>query len=71
MPRAKADLQKLLEPSVDQGTKVDVMGYVTSAGDPTGTLLPNFIGEECLDTVNNSWYRSHGVAAADWKKLTP
>jgi hypothetical protein len=49
----------------------DAIGYVEYAGDPTNNLAPQFIGQECLDTANSAWYKAHGVAAADWKKLTP
>lgn len=47
------------------------LGHTTYAGDPTSNLTPDFIGQECLDTSNNAWYKAHGTAAADWKKLTP
>lgn len=47
------------------------LAYATSAGSPAGTLVPNFIGQECFDTTNSDWYRSTGLLAANWKKLTP
>jgi hypothetical protein len=47
------------------------LAYVTYAGNPTNNLVPEFIGQDCLDTSNSDWYRSHGTAAANWKKLTP
>jgi len=47
------------------------IGYVENAGDPTGSVVPEFIGQECFDTQNSAWYKAHGVTDADWKKLTP
>jgi hypothetical protein len=46
------------------------LSYQTSAGDPTGSVTPRWVGDRCLDTVNNKWYFSHGTAAADWKAST-
>lgn len=46
------------------------LSYQTYAGDPTGTAVPRWIGDRCLDTSNNKWYFSHGTAAADWKAAT-
>jgi hypothetical protein len=47
------------------------IAYTTYAGDPTNNVVPDFIGQECLDTSNSAWYKAHGTAAANWKKLTP
>lgn len=49
----------------------DAIGYVEYEGDPTANLKPQFIGQECLDTLNNAWYKAHALTVDDWKKLTP
>ena len=46
-------------------------GYQTYAGDPTTNIVARWIGDECLDTTNSDWYKSTGVAASTWKKITP
>lgn len=45
--------------------------YTTYAGDPTGNLVPKFIGQECFDTTNAAFYQATSLLAAGWKKLTP
>jgi parallel beta-helix repeat protein len=42
-------------------------GIRTTAAAPT--LTPFFIGEDVLDAVNNKWYKSKGLTAADWLLL--
>lgn len=44
--------------------------FVTSAGDPTGTVKPDFIGQECFDSANLRFYKAVGVNAADWRAMT-
>jgi hypothetical protein len=44
------------------------MGIRTSAGTPV-SLVPNFIGEEVLDTVNGKWYKSTGLSSGNWVAL--
>jgi tetratricopeptide (TPR) repeat protein len=50
------------------------VGYRTSAGAPNAStpyLMPNFVGEELLDTTNNIWYKAVGTTGADdWKPIT-
>ena len=46
------------------------LSYQTNAGDPTGSVLPRWIGDRCHDTANNNWYVSHGTNTADWKAIT-
>ncbi len=41
----------------------------SGAGDPTGIVTPLYIGEEYLNTTGNHWYKSHGLAAANWTAL--
>lgn len=44
-----------------------------SAGQPApnvGTVVPLRIGEEVLYLLDNSWWKSYGLAAGNWNKLT-
>lgn len=45
--------------------------FVEYAGNPTGNVVPDFVGQECLDTANAAFYQAAGLTSADWKKLTP
>lgn len=51
-------------------TKADAihrrMAYVTNAGAPGGSVTPDFVGQELLDTTNNVWYRATGLTVNDW-----
>ena len=42
----------------------------SGAGGPAGVLVPYFIGEEYFDTTASKWWKSHGLAAANWTQLT-
>ena len=48
-----------------------LLTFVEYAGNPTGQITPDFIGQECFDTANQAFYQACGLTAADWKKLTP
>lgn len=41
-------------------------GYAEYAGSPESNLTPARIGEWCLDTTNNQFYRAVGTADTDW-----
>ncbi len=69
MPRSAAELDALLEPHTDKAALIQSLAYATYAGDPTNNLVPAYIGQDCLDTSGNHWYRAHGLTNADWKKL--
>lgn len=43
----------------------------TNAGEPNGTLTPQFVGEIVLDTTNNTVWKSLGVANNTWIALAP
>jgi hypothetical protein len=45
-------------------------GYRSNAGTPVAVLVPNYIGEEVLDTTNKLWYKSVGTTNADWKQIS-
>ena len=40
---------------------------VENAGDPTGAVTPEFIGQFCHDTSNDDLYWAHGLANTNWK----
>jgi hypothetical protein len=42
---------------------------VVHAGSPVNAVTPKYIGEECLDTVNNKWYKAYGLAVNLWAAL--
>lgn len=46
------------------------VGNRSAAVTPVGTITPNFIGEEFLDTTLSVWYKSHGLGVSDWKQIT-
>ena len=45
------------------------IGYTTTGANPTNVLVPSYVGQEVLDTVNSIWYKSVGTLAANWKAL--
>lgn len=50
--------------------RVNPSGTRTYSGNPTGNLVPMFLGEEVFDTSGYDWYKSTGVTSSYWKKLT-
>jgi len=46
------------------------IGFRQYGAPPIGVFTPNKIGEELLDNVNQDWYKSTGLTANDWKKIT-
>ena len=46
------------------------LSYLTSDGDPTGTVIPRWIGDRCLDVTNTEWYFSTGLTVAHWEITT-
>jgi len=45
------------------------VGYQSGSGSPSGSITPNFIGEEYLNTSGNHWYKAHGLTNTDWTAL--
>jgi hypothetical protein len=43
----------------------------TNAGEPNGSIVPQFSGEIILDTTNNNLWKAVGVANNTWVALTP
>ncbi len=44
-------------------------GNRSGSGSPSGSVTPNFIGEEYLDTTGNAWYKAYGTANTNWQAL--
>lgn len=44
-------------------------GYVENSGSPSGSVTPAYIGQECLDTTNDAWYKAYGLTNTDWQAL--
>lgn len=42
----------------------------TNAGDPTGSVTPQYAGERILDTTNGTLYQALGAASSSWVQLT-
>lgn len=45
--------------------------FTEYAGNPTGNVVPLFVGKTCFDTANAAFYVATGLTSADWKKTTP
>jgi hypothetical protein len=43
--------------------------YRTNAGTPVGTMFPNYVGEELLNTSGNAWFKAYGLNNTDWQAL--
>lgn len=64
-----AVLKVIMAPQVGREDMCDAIGYVENAGTPNAAVTPDFIGQWCLDTTNNVWYRAKGVVNTDWVLL--
>ena len=54
---------------LDDGT-IKTTAY-TCAGDPNSlSIVPRYLGEEILDTTNNTWYKCAVLSATGWKAIT-
>lgn len=49
---------------------VGQQGHRETGADPTGALVPFFVGERVLRTDTANWYRSTGPNSSNWKLLT-
>lgn len=73
-PASGSDLEKspfrklcsLFMPFIGRDDLVRVIGFISNAGNPTGTLTPQFIGQLVLDTTNNAFYRAKALTNTDW-----
>ena len=61
--------------NVGQGDSVNyqayrkIMTHLEYPGNPTNNVTPDFIGQECFDTVGSIMYKATGLAAANWAAL--
>lgn len=46
------------------------LSYISNDGNPTGAVIPRWIGDRCFDSTNTEWYVSTGTTAADWEITT-
>lgn len=42
----------------------------TNAGDPTGSITPEYAGERILDTTNGTLYQALGLVNSTWVQIT-
>ena len=42
------------------------VGFRLNAGDPNGSLTPQFTSEELYDTTNTKWWKAYGTANTHW-----
>jgi len=77
--KATADGDTIFDPSVIlslQGTGIGTGcyhrgdTYRSGAVTPVGAVTPLRTGEEYLDTVANTWYKSYGLLNTEWKAMT-
>lgn len=45
------------------------LGHKTGAVTPVGAVTPEFVGQEYLDTVTNTFYRAKSTTSADWSPV--
>lgn len=43
--------------------------YLTGSGSPSGSVTPDYIKQQYLDTTGNTWYQSTGLTNTDWQAL--
>lgn len=43
--------------------------HITGTGAPSGSVTPEFVGQEYLDTSANAWYKAYGLTNTDWQAL--
>lgn len=42
----------------------------SNAGDPTGSVTPQYAGERMLDTTNGTLYQALGTLSSSWVQIT-
>lgn len=67
---ATANITSSMITDLRNSLRTNPAGHRTYAGIPTGNVVPNFIGEEILNTSAKDWYKSTGLTSSDWKKTT-
>jgi len=53
----------------DDGTVVEELRYKTGVATPVGSVIPDYVGQEFLDTALSTWYKSTGLTNSDWVAL--
>ena len=55
----------------EEGTDPSYTTYTrTNAGEPNGSVTPEFVGELVLDTTNNILWKSLSLTNSSWVALT-
>ena len=44
--------------------------YLEYAGNPNSNILPRWVGDVCLDTSSNEWYKSASLLITGWEKTS-
>ena len=60
----KSDAKEIID-TVNELIRI-IGDYEENEGSPIGVITPKEIGDWCLDTTNNVWYRATGETSADW-----
>lgn len=70
-PASRPSIYRLPHFAVGAGGRAELRTYPPRAraypGDPNNRMSPAFTGEEVLDTVHRTWYRSFGSAGDQWQ----
>lgn len=45
------------------------IGYLSGSGSPSGSVTPEFVGQDYLDTSGNAWYKAYGLANTNWEAM--
>lgn len=64
-------LEATLPPSEGKRNLVKVLAYTKGAGTPAETqTMPEFTGQEYLDTSEGQFWKATGPGIEDWKRIT-
>ncbi len=59
----------LIEQAISQHSVFRMIPRITCQGSPVGQVRPQCLGDEILDTENNTWYKAVGPQNTDWVPL--
>ena len=62
------EVRKILAPVIGGEELADLLGYIENAGDPTGVLTPDFIGQRVLNTLTGDFYWANGLLSTSWSQ---
>lgn len=70
MPFSAATYDQFIAPDVHGNAKRRLLTYITNAGTPVSAVVPQFIGQFCLNTTGSQFFIAVGLTSADWKAIT-